>query len=224
MTDELTEAVAAAIAHSDGLDFNEVCGVDANPDEGECDSGTCIAAHFEEHDAEYARSIYRHQATAAIAAVRAHDAAQAESLADAINDLVGAAYHAGATDVHNAWIAGNGQSEADFGESASDYIAHVEPYKALATALAANGYRLVKGEPVAWQPIKTAPHDGSAILLGYFHKNLDGTIYEQGGAPIMGRWLRGAWWNGTQQLNHEGHFSPTHWMPRPAPPEEIDND
>ena len=69
--DEIVELMARAIAQSDGLDFDEVCGVDADPDNGECDSGTCVAAHFEEHDASYARSIYRSQAQAALRALEA---------------------------------------------------------------------------------------------------------------------------------------------------------
>lgn len=67
---ELIEKVARAICASDGNDFDEVCGVDANPDEGYCDSGTCVASCWEEHDAEQARRWYRHLAQAAIAAMR----------------------------------------------------------------------------------------------------------------------------------------------------------
>lgn len=61
------EKVARALAKADGLDFDEVCGVDANPDDGYCDSGTCVAAHWEEHDAERARRWYMRLAKAAIA-------------------------------------------------------------------------------------------------------------------------------------------------------------
>lgn len=67
-TADMVEAVARAIAASDGLDFDEVCGVDADPDEGYCDSGTCVAAHWEEHDAEQARRWYLHLARAALTA------------------------------------------------------------------------------------------------------------------------------------------------------------
>lgn len=63
------ERVAKALAGADGLDWDEVCGVDADPDEGCCDSGTCVAAHWEEHDAEQARRWYMHLATAATAAM-----------------------------------------------------------------------------------------------------------------------------------------------------------
>ena len=57
------------MAKADGLDFDEICGVDADPDEGFCDSGTCVAAHWEEHDAEQARRWYTHLARAALAAL-----------------------------------------------------------------------------------------------------------------------------------------------------------
>lgn len=69
MTDELIEQVARALAKSHGLDFDEVCGVDADPDNGECDSGTCIAACYEDHDAAHARAMYRADARAALAAI-----------------------------------------------------------------------------------------------------------------------------------------------------------
>jgi len=63
------ERIAKALAKADGLDFDEVCGVDADPDDGYCDSGTCVAAHWEEHDAEQARRWYMHLATAALSAM-----------------------------------------------------------------------------------------------------------------------------------------------------------
>ena len=69
MTDELIEQVARALAKSHGLDFDEVCGVDAYPDSDECDSGTCIASGYENHDAAYARTMYRADAQTALAAI-----------------------------------------------------------------------------------------------------------------------------------------------------------
>lgn len=82
MTDEqLVEAVARALARADGLDYDEICGVDAEPDEGYCDSDTCVAVHWEEHDAEQARRWWLHLARAIIPLVR-----EAER-ADVVNDL-----------------------------------------------------------------------------------------------------------------------------------------
>lgn len=75
MSDELIERVARALARADSLDYDEVCGVDADPDNGYCDSGTCIAAHWEDHDAEQARRWYLHLSRAGIAAIEQDRAA-----------------------------------------------------------------------------------------------------------------------------------------------------
>jgi hypothetical protein len=64
-----------------------------------------------------------------------------------------------------------------------------------------------------WQPIETAPGDGTYILLGYFP--------EWGGASY-----KVAFWHTSHQkwcdvkslYNAEGPFSPTHWMTLPPPP------
>ena len=69
MTDELIERVARALAGADGLDWDEVCGMLADPDEGCCDSRSCVAAHWEGHDEDQARRWYKHLARAAIAAM-----------------------------------------------------------------------------------------------------------------------------------------------------------
>ena len=67
MTD--VEKVARALASADGLDWDEVCGVDDPATEGFCESGTCIAAHWEDHDQEQARRWYLHLAQAALSAI-----------------------------------------------------------------------------------------------------------------------------------------------------------
>lgn len=69
--EQSVEAVARAIAKGDGLDFDEVCGIDADPGVGECDSGTCIAAEYEDHDVDWAREIYLRRARAALAVLPA---------------------------------------------------------------------------------------------------------------------------------------------------------
>lgn len=68
--DELVEVVARKLAAADGLDYDEVCGRDADPDLDECDSGTCVAAYSEDHDADDCRGWYRRSAKAAIEALR----------------------------------------------------------------------------------------------------------------------------------------------------------
>jgi len=88
------EKVARALASADGLDWDEVCGVDDPATEGFCDSGTCIAAHWEDHEQEQARRWYRHLAQAAlseidpVALVQAGidaAAAEADELADEVD-------------------------------------------------------------------------------------------------------------------------------------------
>ena len=73
-----------------------------------------------------------------------------------------------------------------------------------------------------WRDIESAPKDGTSILLGYFHRNLDNAIYEEGGEPIVARWSgrRNCWIARQAVLNSGGPFSPTHWMPTPGVPTE----
>lgn len=66
---QLIEAGARAAAKCCGLDYDEVCGVEADPDEGYCDSSTCVAALFEDHDPDDARGYYASQARATILAI-----------------------------------------------------------------------------------------------------------------------------------------------------------
>lgn len=61
------EALAARLAAKDGLIWDEECGYEA--ENGECDSGTCIAAHFEDHDPDAARGWYKSMARAAFDAL-----------------------------------------------------------------------------------------------------------------------------------------------------------
>lgn len=61
--------VAAAMAKSDGLDWSEECGYETDADD--CNSGTCLGAQNEDHDADMARAAYRRYARAAIGAATA---------------------------------------------------------------------------------------------------------------------------------------------------------
>lgn len=79
-----------------------------------------------------------------------------------------------------------------------------------------------------WQPIETAPKDGTEIIGMYFN------VYEPGFPPtVYGPWTvafrRGKWessWDGERVLSYMSDFGseykspepdPTHWMPMPAP-------
>ncbi len=57
---------------------------------------------------------------------------------------------------------------------------------------------------VGWQPIETAPRDGTPIMLGF-----------AGAGVSSGLWWRGGWARGPAEQND---LSPTHWMPLPEPP------
>ena len=80
--------------------------------------------------------------------------------------------------------------------------------------------------PQEWQPIATAPRDGTWILLagGGINYGWDGgdappcvagqfTTYLNGGT-VDGHW-KFAWYDGGYYGEYE---DPTHWMPLPAPP------
>lgn len=56
-----------------------------------------------------------------------------------------------------------------------------------------------------WQPIETAPRDGSDILVS------------ERGYVTVARWRGFAWGDG---LFLAGPVDPSHWMPMPEPPEE----
>lgn len=62
-----------------------------------------------------------------------------------------------------------------------------------------------------WQPIASAPKDGTAVLLWTTD------IIGANGRACVGRWgaYNGAWWDVGMEytLNH-----PTHWMPLPPSP------
>jgi len=65
-----------------------------------------------------------------------------------------------------------------------------------------------------WQPIETAPRDGTPVLLGRFHA----------GDPCDGR-ISVDWWRSGGKYGFVGfgefnaHYWPaTHWMPLPDPP------
>jgi len=66
-----------------------------------------------------------------------------------------------------------------------------------------------------WQPIETAPKDGTEILAYYGQ--------EGRGQILILAWDEN-WWgpgNGDWVLNGEKDYAtPTHWMPLPAPPIE----
>lgn len=66
----------------------------------------------------------------------------------------------------------------------------------------------------AWQPIETAPKDGTNILLVNRKGNMATGLWVVNGAS-KGWWLRGG---NEPNTFFNGHHGPTHWMPLPKPP------
>jgi len=63
---------------------------------------------------------------------------------------------------------------------------------------------------MGWQPIETAPKDGTLALI----------VQQRSASPFFGYFV--AYWNGDEWKFHTEGFvrDPTHWMPLPSPPKE----
>jgi len=59
-----------------------------------------------------------------------------------------------------------------------------------------------------WQPIETAPKDGTFILL-----------YDKNVGVHQGRWIGSPFSMGWRQCSNFGMYDATHWMPLPPPPQ-----
>lgn len=78
-----------------------------------------------------------------------------------------------------------------------------------------------------WQPIETAPKDGTEVLVGvdiatvWIVRNAS-FVREDDWVPRGG--CGDGWWaynNSVTQEMLEGIYEPTHWMPLPEPPEST---
>lgn len=71
----------------------------------------------------------------------------------------------------------------------------------------------IRGQPApAWQPIETAPKDGSTILIAHKSAAFDGYWSE----------AHNGWVDGDEAMSGDLITYPiTHWMPLPPPPGEI---
>lgn len=79
-----------------------------------------------------------------------------------------------------------------------------------------------------WQPISTAPKDGTEVIVIHHTDYGDGIMPTTDG-PFTASFVRGAWrsswdneevveymdWGGT---DYKSIMAPTHWMPLPSPP------
>jgi len=69
----------------------------------------------------------------------------------------------------------------------------------------------------AWQPIETAPKDGTPLIL--FARAKHATA----GAPVVGWWIPDLGWiESAFSPNHPVGIVPSHWMPRPEFPAQKD--
>lgn len=67
-----------------------------------------------------------------------------------------------------------------------------------------------------WQPIETAPQDGTAIMCGWFSDDQHAALPE----PVRfvdGHWFQAGCWD---DRDADQVIPPTHWMPLPDPPTE----
>ena len=64
-----------------------------------------------------------------------------------------------------------------------------------------------------WQPIETAPKDGTWILVIIAGEHPDGYPY----IPACAQWRDGGWFE-TNDTEPAEDWPLTHWMPLPAPP------
>lgn len=68
-----------------------------------------------------------------------------------------------------------------------------------------------------WQPIETAPKDGTAILIW-------DTYVHDLSMPVVGSWVENTDYGGEFEWEHWKSggvlYNPTHWMPLPTPPKE----
>ena len=82
---------------------------------------------------------------------------------------------------------------------------------------------LAQSSPLsAWQPISSAPKDGTRIMVYACAHNRHwfGSGYYFKGVPGDGEgWIAHSFYTAPEN-DSSGSFQPTHWMPLPAPPQE----
>ena len=76
-----------------------------------------------------------------------------------------------------------------------------------------------------WQPIETAPKDGTPILgwsIEYGARETRSDTYTPG-SPGFAQGLTDRWWYWEEpKHNWASRWNPTHWQPLPAPPAQKD--
>lgn len=84
-----------------------------------------------------------------------------------------------------------------------------------------------RADAAAWQPIETAPRDGTEVIVGV---DIATVWIVRSAAFVYGHeWCeypieKDGWWayeNSISQELLEGMYEPTYWMPLPNPPEQT---
>ena len=84
--------------------------------------------------------------------------------------------------------------------------------------------RLDALEKMQWQPIETAPRDGTRVLLVTKYKLVCEAFYStpekhiKGGSPPQYGWCTS--YNEDDPFYNSYEENPTHWMPLPTPPQD----
>lgn len=119
--------------------------------------------------------------------------------------------HADSTGTPTPREKGSAMTVEQFREALASMIAEVRVNSSAPVDLDALVQRVADARQ-DWQPIETAPKDGTAIL-GFFPQRM-GYIARQDAIPIY--WRGHLWANSTS--GHDIYDGPTRWMPLPAPP------
>lgn len=87
---------------------------------------------------------------------------------------------------------------------------------------------VLKERDMEWQPIETAPKDGTEVIVVHYANYSDG-ISPMIEGPFTGSFRNGRWessWDGCEVVeymdwggvDYKSIMTPTHWMPLPTPP------
>ena len=77
-----------------------------------------------------------------------------------------------------------------------------------------------------WQPIETAPKDGTDVIVMYMHIETQ-CVFNAFYASEVDGWEKRdvGWWSyehgEVSRILLNGFMTPTHWMPLPPPPKEA---
>jgi len=83
-------------------------------------------------------------------------------------------------------------------------------------AIVARALLAERERATAWQPIETAPKDGTEVLLFFPLDGLDLRVWPQ---RIIAEYRHGLWvWQGRAVRGYSESYQPTHWMPLPQEP------